>query len=81
MFKYYFDRGMKISNLQFCVEYTKDAPMASFVETMTEHRKQATRDGNDELQMMYKVGLQHVTQIKYFNTYFSLLSIGRVAFG
>ena len=55
MFKYYYDRGMKISNLQFCVEFTKDKPMAEFVQKMTEHRKQATRDGNDELQMLYKV--------------------------
>ena len=55
MFKYYHSRGMKMSNLEFCVEYTRDKPIADFVQKMTEHRKQATRDGNKELQMLYKV--------------------------
>ena len=55
MFKYYHSRGMKMSNLEFCVEYSRDKPIADFVQQMTEHRKQATRDGNKELQMLYKV--------------------------
>ena len=73
MFKYYYDRGMKISNLQFCVEFTKDTPMADFVQKMTEHRKQATRDGNDELQMLYKVRW-HITWLKYYILTYILVS-------
>ena len=69
MFCYYHSRGLKMSNLQFCVEYTKDKPIANFVQTMTEHRKQATRDGNKELQACYKLV---VNRKGFISLYYSL---------
>ena len=53
--KFYISKGMELSNLTMAIEYTKSRPMANFVETVTEKRKEATRSGDQNLQNTWKL--------------------------
>ena len=53
--RFYLEMGMELSNLTLAIEYTKSKPLAKFVETVTEKRKEATRLGDDHLQNTWKL--------------------------
>ena len=53
--KFYMDKGMLLTNLTLAVEYTKSKPLANFVHTVTEQRKEATRRGDQNLQNTWKL--------------------------
>ena len=53
--KFYIGLGMEVSNLTLAIEYTKSKPLAKFVETVTEKRKEATRIGDQNLQNTWKL--------------------------
>ena len=55
VFKYYHQRGMLLTNVEYVVQYSYDRPLADFVSKMTQCRIQATRDNLDELAQLYKV--------------------------
>ena len=44
-----------MSELEYVVEFSRDKPLKDFVDTMTNNRIQATKDGIDELAQLYKV--------------------------
>ena len=46
---------MLLTNLTLAVEYTKSKPLADFVHTVTENRKEATRRGDENLQNTWKL--------------------------
>ena len=53
--KFYLEKGLELSNLTLAIEYTKSRPLANFVETVTEKRKEATRIGDQHLQNTWKL--------------------------
>ena len=53
--KFYISKGMILSNLQIAIEYNQDQPLASFVNLVTEKRKEATRLRDNNLQNTYKL--------------------------
>ena len=53
--RFYFSKGMILSNLQIAIEYNQDQPLASFVNLVTERRKDATRLRDNNLQNTYKL--------------------------
>ena len=53
--KFYMSKGMKLTNLQIAIEYNRDQPLASFVNLVTEKRKEATRIRDNNLQNTYKL--------------------------
>ena len=55
LFLFYDKIGLKMSNLQWALEFTKDTPCRSFVEKMTDLRKKAERDGDGALVELYKL--------------------------
>ena len=55
LFQFYSRIGMKMSNIKWCIEYTRDTPVKKFIETMTQHRKDAERVGNKALVTLYKL--------------------------
>lgn len=55
LFLFYEKIGMKMSNLQWAVEFTKDTPCRQFVEKMTDLRKKAEREGNSALVELFKL--------------------------
>lgn len=55
LFLFYEKIGLKMSNLQWALEFTKDTPCRSFVEKMTDLRKKAERDGNGALVELFKL--------------------------
>ena len=55
LYLFYRKIGMKMSNLGWAIEYTKDTPVKNFIDTMTQHRKDAERDGNKALVALYKL--------------------------
>ena len=46
-----------MNNIEYVIEFSRDKPLAEFVDKMTKNRIQATRDGNDELAQLFKVSL------------------------
>ena len=52
---FYLKKGMQLTNLTLAVEYTKSKPLAKFVSTVTEKRKEATRRGDQNLQNTWKL--------------------------
>ena len=44
-----------MNNIEYVVEFSRDKPLAEFVDKMTKNRIQATRDGIDELAQLFKV--------------------------
>ena len=55
LFLFYEKIGLKMSNLKWALEFTKDTPCRSFVEKMTACRKKAERDGNKALVELFKL--------------------------
>ena len=55
LYLFYRKIGMKMSNLRWAIEFTKDKPVKHFIDTMTQHRKDAERDGNKALVTLYKL--------------------------
>lgn len=55
LFQFYSRIGMKMSNIKWCLEFTKDTPVKRFIETMTQHRKDAERVGNKALVTLFKL--------------------------
>ena len=55
LYLFYRKIGMKMSNLRWAIEYTKDKPVKNFIDTMTQHRKDAERVGNKALVTLYKL--------------------------
>ena len=55
MAKFYLEKGMELSNLTLAIEYTRSTPLANFVNTVTEKRKEATRIGDQNLQNTWKL--------------------------
>ena len=55
LYLFYRKIGMKMTNLRWAIEFTKDTPVKNFIETMTQHRKDAERDGNKALVTLYKL--------------------------
>ena len=53
--KFYLKIGVKLSNITEALEYECDTPLANFVNTVTEQRKQATRTNNSALQNVFKL--------------------------
>ena len=53
--KFYIAKGMQLTNLTLAIEYTKSKPLADFVHTVTENRKEATRKGDQNLQNTWKL--------------------------
>ena len=53
--RFYVKKGMILSNLTLAVEYTRSKPLKTFVDTVTEKRKQATRTGDKNLQNTWKL--------------------------
>ena len=53
--RFYMNMGMELSNLSLAIEFKKSKPLANFVDTVTEKRKQATRLGDDHLQNTWKL--------------------------
>ena len=53
--KFYISKGMILSNLQIAIEYNQDKPLSSFVNLVTERRKEATRIRDNNLQNTYKL--------------------------
>ena len=53
--KFYLEKGLELSNLTLAIEYTRSKPLAKFVDTVTEKRKQATRLGDSNLQNTWKL--------------------------
>ena len=53
--KFYIEKGMQLTNLTLAIEYTKSKPLADFVNTVTEKRKEATRKGDQNLQNTWKL--------------------------
>ena len=53
--RFYLSKGMILSNLQVAIEYNQDQPLASFVNLVTERRKEATRLQDNNLQNSYKL--------------------------
>ena len=76
VFKYYKTRGLIMSDIEYVVEFSRDKPLKDFVDTMTNNRIQATKDGIDELAQLYKVNCIFST---LFEISYSLLSILRMA--
>ena len=54
-FQFYLKKGLKMSNLKWALEYTRDTPVKKFINTMTQHRKDAERNGNKPLVELYKL--------------------------
>ena len=52
---FYMSKGMVLSNLIVAIEYNRDKPLASFVDLVTERRKEATRLQDNNLQNTYKL--------------------------
>ena len=55
VYKYYHQRGLIMSNIEYVVEFQRDEPLKDFVNQMTQNRIQATKDGIDELAQLDKV--------------------------
>lgn len=55
LFLFYEKIGLKMSNVQWALEFTRDTPCRSFVEKMTDLRKKAERDGNAALVELFKL--------------------------
>ena len=55
LFKFYKKIGMKITNLQLAIQYSKDKPLKKFIEKMVECRKQADRNKQKDLVQIYKL--------------------------
>ena len=53
--QFYLSKGMQLSNLKVAIEYNKDQPLASFVNLVTDKRKEATRLRDNNLQNTYKL--------------------------
>ena len=53
--KFYIEKGMKLTNLTLAIEYTRSKPLANFIKTVTEKRKEATRIGDNNLQNTWKL--------------------------
>ena len=53
--KFYMEKGLVLSNLQIAIEYNQDQPLSSFVNLVTERRKEATRIRDNNLQNTYKL--------------------------
>ena len=53
--QFYISKGMILSNLKIAIEYSKDQPLAAFVNLVTEKRKEATRIRDNNLQNTYKL--------------------------
>ena len=53
--RFYMEKGLTLSNLSLAIEYTKSKPLAGFVNTVTERRKEATRRGDQNLQNTWKL--------------------------
>ena len=55
LYLFYRKIGMKMTNLRWAIEFTKDKPVKHFIDTMTQHRKDAERDGNKALVTLFKL--------------------------
>ena len=55
LLKIYHNWGMKITNLQFALEYQRGYPMKKFVEKVTANRIQATLDKDTIKQNLWKL--------------------------
>ena len=53
--KFYLEIGVRLSNITEALEYECDTPLANFVNTVTEQRKEATRTNNSALQNVFKL--------------------------
>ena len=53
--KFYMEKGMELTNLTLAIEYTRSKPLANFVETVTNKRKEATILGDNNLQNTWKL--------------------------
>jgi len=47
-----------MNNIEYVIEFSRDKPLANFVDKMTKNRIQATRDGIDELAQLFKVSFK-----------------------
>lgn len=65
LYLFYRRVGMKISNLRWAIEYTADTPVKNFIETMTQHRKDAERVGNKALVALFKLIINSRTDSKF----------------
>ena len=67
VFQYYHRRGLKLTNVEYVIQYSRDRPLAEFVNKMTECRIKATRDKQEELAQLFKVfdSLINIRQIIY----------------
>ena len=55
LYLFYHRIGMKMTNLKWAIEFTKAKPVKNFVQTMTNHRKKAEREGNKALVELFKL--------------------------
>ena len=55
-----------MNNVEYVIEFSKDKPLAEFVDKMTKNRIQATRDGIDELAQLFKVSFWQNSKSKVF---------------
>ena len=55
LFLFYHRIGMEMTNIKWAVEFTKAKPVKKFIETMTNHRKKAEREGNKALVELFKL--------------------------
>ena len=53
--RFYIDLGLVISNITMFVQFTPSKPLKPFVDRVTEGRMNATRDGNDNLGLAFKI--------------------------
>ena len=53
--QFYLSKGMILSDLKIAIAYDRDQPLASFVNSVTEKRKEATRIRDNNLQNTYKL--------------------------
>ena len=63
VFQYYYRRGLQLSNVEYVIQYSRDRPLADFVQKMTDCRIKATRDNQEELAQLFKVFIDTLTYI------------------